>query len=160
MARELRIIGEAGQSLGIVSREEALKMAKEANSDLVIVSDRSAPPVAKILDWGKYSYQTKKKQQKNALVSASKSAGVKQMRFSIKIGEYDLDVKLRKVSKFLEEGHKVKITVILKGREMEHKDLAFELAQKIVTKLQDVAVVEQEPKINNRQVNLLVRGSK
>ena len=106
-------------------KEEALRLARQANLDLVVVSPGSAPPTAKIIDWGKYNYQKKKKQQQAHQAQLAKGGGFKQMRFGMKIGDYDLDTKLRKVAKFLEEGCKVKLTIILRGREMEHKKLGF-----------------------------------
>ena len=93
-------------------------MAKESEADLVIVSPQSNPPVAKIIDWGKYTYQNKKKKQKNLKANNNRSTDLKQMRFGMKISENDLDVKLRKVSKFLEEGSKVKLFVVLRWREL------------------------------------------
>lgn len=137
-----------------------MRLAREANLDLVIVAAKSNPPIAKIIDWGKYNYQRKKKQQQVRQSNLNKSGNLKQMRFGMKIGTYDLDVKLRKVSKFLEEGCKVKLIIILRGREMEHKDLAFELANKIINKLESVGTVEQRPQLNGRQVHMLVRGNK
>lgn len=141
-----------------MSKEAALELARQANLDLVVVSNTSTPPTAKIVDWGKYNYQRKKKQQQAQQAQIGKSGGFKQMRFGMKISDYDMDVKLRKVSKFLEEGCKVKLTIILRGREMEHKDLAFELANKIVEKLKDFGMIEQKPLLSGRQVNMIVRS--
>ena len=152
----MRVIGKDGQSLGILSRDEALRVAQASDLDLVMVNLKAEPPVVKIVDWGKYNYQKKKRQQQNR----QSRHVLKQMRLNVKIGEYDLDVKLRKIYKFLEEGNKVKLTIVLKGREMEHKDLAFELAQKIIQKLADVGITEQAPKLNGRQINILIRSSK
>ncbi|MCY4010810.1 MAG: translation initiation factor IF-3 [Candidatus Saccharibacteria bacterium] len=160
IAKELRVIDENGQSFGIVSKNEALKMAKESEADLVIVSPQSNPPVAKIIDWGKYTYQNKKKKQKNLKANNNRSTDLKQMRFGMKISENDLDVKLRKVSKFLEEGSKVKLFVVLRGRELEYKDLGFELAQKLIAKLEGIGIVEQEPRFSGRQINMLIRSAK
>ena len=157
-AKELRVVGNDGASLGVMAKEEALKLAQEADLDLVVVSSNSEPPIAKILDWGKYNYQKKKKQQQAHQAQGSKSGGFKQMRFGMKIGEYDLDVKLRKVRKFLEEGCKVKLTIILRGREMEHKNLAFEMANKIIGKLDEVGTVDQAPQLSGRQVNMIIKG--
>ena len=157
-ARELRVVGHDGAALGVMTKEEALKLAREVGLDLVVVSTSSEPPIAKILDWGKYNYQKKKKQQQAHQAQSSKSSSFKQMRFGMKIGEYDLDIKLRKVSKFLEEGCKVKLTIILRGREMEHKDLAFEMANKIISKLDEFGTVDQAPQFSGRQVNMIVKG--
>ena len=146
--------------MGIMSKEEALKVARQDDLDLVLIATKSEPPTAKVVDWGKYNYQRKKKQQQIRQTHLSKVGNLKQMRFGMKISDYDLDVKLRKVDKFLEEGCKVRLTIILRGREMEHKDLAFELAEKIINKLEDAGSVEQKPQINGRQINMIIRSNK
>ena len=156
----MRVIGDDGRPLGVLSKDEALKLAREANLDLVLVSTKSNPPTAKIVDWGQYNYQKKKQQQQVRQANSNKAGDLKQMRFSIKIGESDMNIKLRKVSKFLEEGHKVRLAVILKGREMEHKDLAFELARKLIAKLESIGVVEQNPQFSGRQVSMIMRSDK
>ena len=134
-------------------------MAREADLDLVLVTNKSKPPIAKIVDWGKYNYQKKKKQQQIKRNSQNKTSTLKQMRFGMKISKYDLEIKLKKVIKFLEEGHKVRLTIMLKGREMEHKDLAFKLSQDIIAKLEHVCSVEQEPKMHGRQISMILRSS-
>ncbi|MCA9331125.1 translation initiation factor IF-3, partial [Candidatus Saccharibacteria bacterium] len=104
-ASQLRVIDEDGQQLGVLSKREALELAAQRELDLVEVSPNADPPVAKIVDWGKYNYQRTKqlqKQKRNA-----KASELKQMRFGLKIGDHDLDVKLKKVTGFLDEGHKV-----------------------------------------------------
>ena len=141
-----------------MSKEEALGLARQAGLDLVVVSPTAEPPTARIVDWGKYNYQKKKKQQQAHQAQLAKGGGFKQMRFGMKIGDYDLDIKLRKVSKFLEEGCKVKLTIILRGREMEHKNLAFELANRIIAKLEEFGTIEQSPQFSGRQVNMIVRS--
>ncbi|OGL38818.1 translation initiation factor IF-3, partial [Candidatus Saccharibacteria bacterium RIFCSPLOWO2_02_FULL_46_7] len=105
-ADSLRVIGEDGRQLGVLSRAEALAAAREAGLDLVEVSPDSSPPVARIVDWGKYNYQRTKQLQKSR--AKSKPLDMKQMRIGLKISEHDLEVKLRKVRQFLEAGHKVK----------------------------------------------------
>ena len=157
-AGDLHVIHQDGHSLGILSKQVALRLARESNLDLIIVdSNQKTPPIAKIADWGKYSYQKKKKQQQNRQAQLSKTAGLKQMRFNVKIGNNDLSVKLRKVGKFLEEGNKVKLTIFLRGREMQHKDLALALAQDIINRLADDGVVEQTPRFSGRQINMIIR---
>ena len=140
-----------------MSREAAVELAASEGLDLVVVAKDANPPVAKIIDRGKYNYQREKKQQRNR--RNTKASELKQMRFGLKIGEHDIEVKLRKVQKFLDSGHKVRLTVILRGREMVHKDLAFELAQKLLDKLGGAITVEQQPQFSGRQVNLIIRGA-
>ena len=157
-ARELRVIGQDGEQLGIVSRAEALKLAEEAGVDLVEISPNADPPVAKIVDWGKYQYQKMKDQQKNR--KNSKQAELKQMRFGLKIGSGDLDIKLRKIRSFLEAGHKVRIQIFYRGREMAHKELGYELIDKIVALLDEDAILEQKPQMAGRNLSIVVRSKK
>ena len=157
-ARELRVIGQDGEQLGIVSRAEALKLAEEAGVDLVEISPNADPPVAKIVDWGKYQYQKMKEQQKNR--KNSKQAELKQMRFGLKIGSGDLEIKLRKIRSFLEAGHKVRIQIFYRGREMAHKELGYELIDKIVALLDEDAILEQKPQMAGRNLSIVVRSKK
>lgn len=156
-ATQLRVIDEEGNQIGVISKAEALKLAREAELDLVEISPGASPPVAKIVDWGKYNYQKTKLQQKNK--RASKTLEVKQMRFGLKISDHDLGVKLRKVGEFLEEGHKVKLTVFYRGRELAHKELGFDLAKKVIELLGESIAVDQQPQLNGKQLNFVVRST-
>jgi translation initiation factor IF-3 len=140
-----------------LSLQEALQAADEAGLDLVEVSPDAKPPVAKIIDWGKYNYQRTKQMQKSRF--KAKPLDLKQMRVGLKIGEHDLEVKLNKVRQFLEAGHKVKITVIYRGRELAHKELGFKLAEKITELLGDDIAVDQPPQFAGRQLNFVVRST-
>ncbi|OGL32390.1 translation initiation factor IF-3 [Candidatus Saccharibacteria bacterium RIFCSPHIGHO2_12_FULL_42_8] len=155
-ASELRVIGERGEQIGILSRQEALEAANEAGLDLVEISPSASPPVVKIIDWGKYQYQKTKEQQKAR--AKSKSSEMKQIRVGLKIGANDLDIKLRKVRKFLEEGHKVRLTVVFKGREMAHKELGFEMIKKIQELLGEEVVTEQQPSLAGRNLSITIRS--
>ena len=139
-----------------MSRQEALKAAEDAGVDLVEISPNADPPVAKIIDWGKFQYQKMKEQQKNR--KSNKASELKQMRLGLKIGANDLEIKLRKIRSFLEAGHKVKILVVFRGREMAHKDLGFEMIDKIVNLLDEVAVLEQKPQMAGRNLSIVVRS--
>ncbi len=139
----------------MLSRSEALDAAKQAGLDLVEISPNAAPPVAKIVDWGKYNYQRTKLAQK----SKSRNLEMKQMRFGLKISEHDLGVKLRKVSDFLSAGHKVKITVFYRGRELAHKELGFKLVDKVTAILGDTIVVDQPPQLAGKQLNFVIRSN-
>lgn len=154
-APRLRVIDESGIQLGVLSRAEALEQAHNSGLDLVEISPNADPPVAKIVDWGKYNYQKTKQAQK----SKSKPLDVKQMRFGLKIGEHDLDVKLRKVTDFLAAGHKVKITVVYRGRELAHKDMGFTLANRVVEKLGEAVTVDQPPIMAGKQLNFVIRSN-
>jgi translation initiation factor IF-3 len=155
-ANELRVIGADGEQLGILSRADALKAAEDAGLDLVEISPNAAPPVAKIVDWGKYQYQKMKEQQKNR--KSSKVSELKQMRFGLKIGSGDLEIKLRKIRGFLEAGHKVRIQIFYRGREMAHKELGYVMIDKIVALLEDDAILEQKPQMAGRNLSIVVRS--
>lgn len=155
-ASQLRVVGESGEQIGILSRLEALKSAQDAGLDLVEISPVASPPVAKIIDWGKYQYQKTKEQQKAR--AKSKPNELKQMRLGLKIGSNDLDIKLRKVRKFLEEGHKVRLVVVFKGREMAHKELGFEMIKKVQGLLSDEIITEQQPSMAGRNLSITVRS--
>ena len=129
--------------MGVLSKAEALQAAQEADLDLVLVSPDTTPPVAKIVDWGKYNYQRTKQLQKSR--QKSKALDMKQMRVGLKISDHDLGVKLRKVTGFLEAGHKVKIAVVYRGRELAHRDLGYKMADKVIEQLGDNIAVDQKP---------------
>ena len=139
-----------------MTRQEALQRAEEAGVDLVEISPNADPPVAKIVDWGKYQYQKMKEQQKNR--RSSKQSELKQMRFGLKIGSGDLEIKLRKVRSFLAEGHKVRIQIFYRGREMAHRELGYEMINRITTLLENDAVMEQQPQMAGRTLSVVIRS--
>lgn len=155
-ARELRVIGTNGEQLGIMTRAEALKVAEEAGVDLVEISPNADPPVAKVVDWGKFQYQKMKEQQKNR--RSNKASELKQMRFGLKIGTNDLEIKLRKIREFLAEGHKVKILVFFRGREMAHKELGYVLIDRVMSLLEEDAILEQKPLMAGRNLSIVIRS--
>lgn len=155
-ARELRVIGTSGEQLGIMSRQEALKVAEEAGVDLVEISPNADPPVAKVVDWGKFQYQKMKEQQKNR--RSNKATELKQMRFGLKIGANDLEIKLRKIRGFLSEGHKVKILIFFRGREMAHRELGYELIDRVMSLLEEDAILEQKPLMAGRNLSIVIRS--
>ena len=140
-----------------MSLSDALKAAEEAGLDLVEMSPDANPPVAKIIDWGKYQYQKMKDQQRSK--RAAKVSDLKQMRFGLKIGGGDLDVKLRKVRGFLADGHNVRLQVVYKGREMAHKEIGYELMDKIIELLSEESVVEQKPQMAGRNLSVVIRST-
>lgn len=151
------MIDHNGQQLGVISRSEALDLAREQDLDLVEISPNTDPPVAKIIDWGKYNYQKTKQLQKSK--KHAKAVELKQMRFGLKISDHDLSVKLKKVSGFLESGHKVKITIFYRGRELAHKDIGFKLAEKVIEGFGDIIVVDQQPQLAGKQLNFVIRSN-
>jgi len=155
-AEQLRIIGPSGEQLGVMSLSEALKIAEEAGVDLIEISPNADPPVAKVVDWGKYQYQKMKEQQKSR--KHAKTVELKQMRMGLKIGANDLEIKLRKIREFLQVGHKVKIFILFRGREMAHQELGYEMIDKIVAKLEECAILEQKPQMAGRNLSIVVRS--
>jgi len=154
----LRVIDEDGKQLGVLSRSEALEIARERELDLVEISPDANPPVVKVVDWGKYNYQKTKQQNKNK--KAAKALEMKQMRFGLKIGDHDLDIKMGKVRKFLEAGHKVKITIFYRGRELAHREIGFTLADRVINDIfGDAIIVDQAPQFAGKQLNFVVRWS-
>lgn len=119
------------------------------------MSPQASPPVARMVDWGKHQYEKTKQEQKAR--RKQKAQEMKQMRFGLKIGQHDLDVKLGQIRKFLEKGHKVKLTVRFRGREIVHSELGNELLDNMVEQLSDVAVVDQEPSLAGKQLNMVIR---
>ena len=156
--REVRVIGESGEMLGVMSTRDALDHARDAGMDLVEIAPNAEPPVTKIINWGKYQYQISKdqaKQKKN-----SKNSEMKEMRIGLKIGVGDLETKLKKVRGFLADGSKVKLQVVFKGREMAHQEIGFAKLDSILESLSDVAVPENKPSMGGRFLNIIIRSKK
>jgi len=122
---------------------------------LVEISPNAKPPVAKIIDWGKYNYQKTKQQQKNK--RNAKATELKQIRTGLKISDHDLEVKAKKVREFLDAGNKVKYTLRFRGRELAHRDVGFALADKIIASYGDTITVDQKPQFAGRQINFVIR---
>ncbi len=156
-ANELRVIGPDGDQIGILSRAEALSEAERHGLDLVEISPNANPPVARIVDWGKYKYQKTKEEQRSR--KNAKVGEVKQMRLGLKIGANDLEIKLRKIRGFLEDGHKVKIAIFFRGREMAHTELGYALIDQIAEKLSDVAVIDQKAQLAGKNLSIVVRSN-
>jgi len=156
-APNLRVIDEDGKQLGILGRQEALNLAEERGLDLVEISPDTDPPVCKIVDWGKFNYQRTKQLQKNR--HKAKSLEMKQIRFGLRIGQHDLDIKMDKVRKFLEIGHKVKVTLVYRGREQAHREIGFNIANKVIESFGATIVVDQPPQLAGRQLSFVLRPS-
>ena len=150
------MIGADGKQLGVMSLREALDIAQKAGVDLVEISPKANPPVAKIVDWGKYQYQKMKEQQKAR--RNNKANELKQMRFGLKIDSNDLEIKLRKIRAFLSDGHKVKILIFFRGREIAHKNLGYDLIDKMMEQLKDEATLEQKPTMAGRNLSIVIRS--
>ncbi|WP_082409817.1 translation initiation factor IF-3 [Methylomonas koyamae] len=156
-ARRVRVIGAEGEQVGVISINEALQLAYDVNLDLVEISPNADPPVCKIMDFGKYQFEQNKKLQ--AAKKKQKQIQIKEIKFRPGTEEGDYQVKLRSLIKFLSEGDKTKITVRFKGRELTHRELGMDLLKRIETDLEELAAVEQFPKLEGRQM-VMVMGPK
>lgn len=151
------MIGAEGEQVGVVSINEALQLAYDANLDLVEISPNADPPVCKIMDFGKYQFEQNKKLQ--AAKKKQKQIQIKEIKFRPGTEEGDYQVKLRSLVKFLNDGDKTKITVRFKGRELTHRELGMDLLKRIEQDLEEYAAVEQFPKLEGRQM-VMVMGPK
>ena len=147
-AREVRLIGPDSKQIGILPTNEALSMAKTHGLDLVEVSANARPPVCRILDFGKYKYE----QSKKSKVSKQQSSKIKEVKLRVRIEQHDYMTKLRHAEDFLFKGHKLKISLIFRGRENEHKDLGFEIVKRAIEDLGHVGHKDSEPKLAGRNV--------
>lgn len=139
---------------GIVNIREALDMAEKAGLDLVEISPNAEPPVCKILDFGKFKYESKKRLHEAR--KKQKNIELKEMKFKPNIGQGDFEVKLRKIKEFLKDGDKVKISLWFKGREILHKDIGEKLFERIETELEGIAKIDQRPKMEGKQMIMLI----
>jgi translation initiation factor IF-3 len=151
---ELRLVDERGEMVGVVSRNEALDMAADAGLDLVEIAPNADPPVCKILDFGKYKYEEQKK--KNEAKKKQKVIEVKEVKFRPSIDDHDYDVKMRSMQKFIGEGDKVKVTMRFRGRELAHQELGMDVLMRVKGDLDGVAKVEQFPRMEGRQMTMVV----
>lgn len=151
------MIGANGEQLGIMSSRDAQFLARDQGVDLVEIAPNANPPVVKIIDWGKYQYQKMKEEAKQRKKAREKQAELKQMKIGLKISDNDLNIKLRKIRTFLEDGDKVKIMIIFRGREMAHKDIGNELLDRVIAELNDIAVLEGKPNFSGRNLSVQVR---
>ena len=151
---QVRLIDENGQMIGVVSRREALNRAQESGLDLVEVSPTAEPPVCKVLDYGKFKYESQKK--KNEARKKQKIIEVKEIKMRPGIDDHDYDVKMRAMHRFLEEGDKVKVTMRFRGREMVHQELGLKVLERVRGQLDEVAKVEQMPRLEGRQMTMVI----
>ena len=153
VARDVTLIDESGQNLGLIPKRDAIERAQEAGLDLVEVGN-SNPPVCKIMDFGKYKYQAQKKASEAR--KKQKTVEVKEIKLRPNIDTHDYDVKLRAMKRFFEEGDKVKVTLRFRGREMAHQELGQELLNRVKGDIGPIAKVEQEPKYEGRQIVMVL----
>lgn len=158
VAHEIRVIDSEGEQLGILSRSEALTIAENQGLDLIEVSPNAAPPVCRLMDYGKYKYQQSKKQHEAK--KHQKVIHVKEVKLRPKTEEHDLQFKLNNALRFLEEGNKVKVTVMFRGREMTHRKIGRDLLEKFQALIGETGAVEQPLKDEGRSITLIMAPSK
>lgn len=154
----VRLLDAEGGQVGVVSIAEALRMAEAAELDLVEISPTADPPVCRVMDYGKFRFELSKKQ--HAAKKKQKQIQVKEIKFRPGTGEGDYQVKMRALMRFLSDGDKAKVTVRFRGREVSHKDLGLELLKRVETELQELALVEQQPKLEGKQMIMTLSPKK
>lgn len=152
--REVRLIDEEGNNIGVVSTEDARQRAERAGLDLVEVSPTASPPVCKILDYGRYKYEMQKRQ--NEARKKQKTIDVKEIKMRPNIDDHDYNVKMKAIHKFLAEGDKVKVTMRFRGREMAHQDIGQKLLERVREAVAEEAKVESSPKMEGRQMIMVI----
>ncbi|MDS1030798.1 translation initiation factor IF-3 [Bacillota bacterium LX-D] len=153
-AREVRLVDTNGDQLGILALKDALKLAQERGVDLVEVASAAKPPVCRIMDFGKYSYEQSKREKEAR--KKQKVINVKEVKFRLGIDEHDFQVKARNAIKFLQSGDKVKVTIMFRGREISHTDLGKELCLKLANQLSDIAGVEKAPNVEGKNMTMIL----
>ena len=152
--KEIRLIGENGEQLGIMSARDAMKLAREAELDLVKIAPTAKPPVCKIIDYGKYRYELARKEKEAK--KKQKVIEIKEVRLTPNIDVNDLNTKVGSARKFLQKGNKVKVTLRFRGREMAHIDSSKHILEEFAEKLSDIAVVEKAPKLEGRSMMMFL----
>lgn len=153
-AREVRLISSNGDQLGVKSKREALQIAEQENLDLVLVAPKAKPPVAKVMDYGKYRFELQKKQREAR--KKQKTVNVKEVRLSPTIDTNDFNTKMKNARKFLAKGDKVKVLIRFRGRAITHKDIGREVLSRFAEETKDVASVESKAKMDGRSMFLML----
>jgi len=149
-APKVRLIDAEGKQMGILPRKQALEIARKEGLDLVEVAPQANPPVCRLLDYGKFKYQMDKKRKKNRKKQSSDT--LKEIRLSYKIGEHDLQIKVRKVEQFLREGHRVKLSIRFRGRENVYKEEGKRMLERVAKEVENVGRVEARPSVSDRKI--------
>ncbi|HAJ69874.1 MAG: translation initiation factor IF-3 [Alkalibacterium sp.] len=153
-AKEVRLIGKDGEQIGVIERSKALKLAEDSSLDLVLVSPNAKPPVARIMDYGKYRYEQQKKEREAR--KNQKVINVKEIRLSPTIDDHDFNTKLRNARKFLEKGDKVKVSIRFRGRAITHKEIGRDVLERMAEETSDVSQVESKAKMDGRSMFLML----
>ena len=152
--KEIRLVGADGQQLGIMSPRDALRMAAEQELDLVKVAPQAKPPVCKILDYGKYRFEMQKREKEAR--KNQKTVEIKEIRLSLNIDTNDFNTKVNQAAKFLQQGHKVKVSIRFRGREMAHTNLGLDVEKRFAEELAGKAVVDKPPKLEGRSMMMFL----
>ncbi|PSB28848.1 translation initiation factor IF-3 [filamentous cyanobacterium Phorm 46] len=155
---KIRVIDTDGAQLGILTPADALRLAEEKELDLVLVSDKADPPVCRVMDYGKYKFEQEKKAREAK--RKQHTADVKEVKMRYKIEEHDYQVRLKLADRFIKSGDKVKATIMFRGREIQHSNLAEDLLKRMATDLQEIAEVQQAPKKEGRSMMMLLSPKK
>ncbi|MDP9005380.1 MAG: translation initiation factor IF-3 [Actinomycetota bacterium] len=153
-ARDVRLVSAEGEQIGIRPLSDALTMARDLDLDLVEIAPQAVPPVCKIMDYGKYKYEAAQKAKESRRKTSQIS--IKEMKYRVKIGKGDFDTKTSKVERFLEEGHKVKITIMFRGREVHHPELGMSILDRVAKHNAHLAKVEASPKLDGRNMTMVL----
>ena len=151
---QVRVLDAQGQMIGVMATRDAQRMAEDRGLDLVEISPTARPPVCKIMDYGKFRYEQGKKAKQNRRNAAA--TRVKEVQFHPSVGDADYAVKLRKLKDFLSEGARVKVALFFRGRENAHKELGFDLMNRVLADASDIGVVEQAPKLLGRNIQMVI----
>ncbi|KMN38401.1 translation initiation factor IF-3 [Chromobacterium sp. LK1] len=152
------MVGKEGEQIGVVSLREAMALAEEGDVDLVEISPTAQPPVCKLMDYGKYKYEQSKK--RHEAKQKQKQVQIKEIKFRPGTDDGDYNVKLRNLTRFLADGDKAKVTLRFRGREMAHQNIGLELLKRVEADLSEIAVVEQFPKLEGRQMVMMIAPKK
>lgn len=152
--RQVRLIGAEGEQIGIIDTREAMQMAREKGLDLVMVSPQAVPPVCRLLDYGRFRYEQQQNEKENR--KRARSQEVKAIKFRVKIDEHDFKTKTGHVRRFLEEGHKVKVTIMFRGRERTHPELGERILVRVAETLSDIGTPEGNPSMMGMDMNMIM----
>lgn len=152
--RQIRLIGAQGEQVGIIDTRQALTMAREAELDLVMVSPQAVPPVCRLLDYGRFRYEQQQNEKENR--KRARAQEVKAIKFRVKIDDHDFKTKTGHVRRFLKEGHKVKVTIMFRGRERTHPELGERILVRVAEELTDVGLPESKPSMMGMDMNMIM----
>lgn len=159
-AKEVMVIGPNGEQLGVKQLKDALTLSSYAGFDLVLINQNGNPPVCKIMDYNKFKYENKKRQKENLKKQRESNLELKEYRLSVTIDVHDFNTRVNNSSKYLEKGHKVKVSIRFKGREMAHPELGKDVLLRFADALSEISVIEQKPTLDGRVMTMILMPKK